>query len=81
MEVVALTPYAVNKSVVRLRREQLDTLPPALASTLPHLPELQIADSGSFAVICRGSVCLPPVRDIDGLRQGIGNQAGSSLAS
>jgi len=53
----AMAKYAVNKSVIRLRREQLDRLPPALAETLPHLP----ASEGSFAVVCRGNTCLPPV--------------------
>jgi hypothetical protein len=68
MEAVALAPYAVNKSVVRLRRDQIDVLPPALAETLPHLPELQMAGGGSFAVVCRGNVCLPPVRDVEEIK-------------
>jgi hypothetical protein len=34
----AMAKYAVNKSVVRLRRGQLGALPPALAETLPFLP-------------------------------------------
>jgi len=53
----AMARYAVNKSVVRLRREQLDRLPPALAETLPFLP----VSEGSVAVVCRGNTCLPPV--------------------
>ncbi len=53
----AMAKYAVNKSVVRLRREQLGSLPPALAETLPFLPSVE----GSVAVVCRGNVCLPPV--------------------
>jgi len=53
----AMAKYAVNKSVIRLRKEQLDRLPPALAETLPHLP----ASQGSVAVVCRGNTCLPPV--------------------
>ena len=53
----AMARYAVNKSVVRLRKEQLDRLPPALAETLPHLPAFE----GSVAVVCRGNTCLPPV--------------------
>ena len=55
--------YTVNKSVVRLRREQLDALPPALAPTLPHFP----AAGGSIAVVCRGQTCLPPTGDPDEL--------------
>jgi uncharacterized protein YyaL (SSP411 family) len=54
---IAMAKYAVNKSVVRLRREQLGRLPPALAETLPFLPEVE----GSVAVVCRGNTCLPPV--------------------
>jgi uncharacterized protein len=63
LEAVALARYAVNKSVVRLRKEQLSALPPALAETLPHLPGID----GSVAVICTGKGCLPPVRTVDEL--------------
>ena len=64
---LAATGWAVNKSVLRLSREQVNagTLPPALAETLPHLP--QLAEGRSFAVICRGASCLPPVTDPDAL--------------
>ena len=58
--------FQVNKSVLRLRREHLASLPPALARTLPHLPGVQ---AGSLAVICRGNVCLPPVDDPRRLRE------------
>ncbi len=63
LEVIALAGYAVNKSVIRLRHDQLATLPPALAQTLPHLPEAQ----GAFALVCSGSTCQPPVTGADGL--------------
>jgi uncharacterized protein YyaL (SSP411 family) len=65
LEAVALARYAVNKSVIRLRRDQLGALPPALAETLPHLPGLQ--GEGSFAVVCSGKGCLPPVANVDEL--------------
>jgi uncharacterized protein len=68
LEGVALRPFAVNKSVVRLRREDFGSLPPALAETLPGLPEVD----GSFAMVCRGNVCLPPVIDVDGLVAALG---------
>ncbi len=68
LEAVALARYAVNKSVVRLCREQLAALPPSLAETLPHLPVLQEAGVGSFAIVCSGNICLPPATDVDGLR-------------
>ena len=57
--------YAVNKSVIRLRRDQLNELPPTLAETLPHLPGLK--SGGSFAVVCNGNGCLPPVSTVDEL--------------
>ena len=67
LEAVGLARYAVNKSVIRFRREQLSSLPPSLAETLPHLPDLKDASSGSFAVVCSGKGCLPPVRTVDEL--------------
>ncbi len=63
LEKAALARYAVNKSVIRLRT--LGELPPALAETLPHLP----AASGSFAVVCSGRGCQPPVEDADKLAE------------
>ncbi|HEY0263610.1 MAG TPA: thioredoxin domain-containing protein, partial [Granulicella sp.] len=52
-----LSRFAVNLSVVRLSPGQLSALPPALAETLPYLP----AQPGSFAVVCSGNTCQPPV--------------------
>jgi hypothetical protein len=43
--------------VIQLRREQLQTLPPALKETLPHAP----AGEMSFALVCKGNSCLPPI--------------------
>ena len=65
LEAVALARYAVNKSVIRLKRDQLEGLPRALAETVPHLPGLK--EEGSFAVVCNGKGCLPPVSTVDGL--------------
>jgi uncharacterized protein YyaL (SSP411 family) len=58
---LATARWRVNKSVLRLHREQVtaEALPPVLAETLPHLP--QLAGHQSFAVVCRGASCLPPV--------------------
>ena len=44
----------VNKSVVRLRREHLETLPPALEETLPNVQ----SNEASFALVCRGNILL-----------------------
>ena len=64
----AMVEYAVNKSVVRLRWEQLRALPPALAETLPHVP----LDAGSVAVVCMGMRCLPPVSAVEELVAALG---------
>ena len=57
----ATVRYAVNKTVLRLPRGVVEsgTLPPMLAETLPHLPELH--ETRSFAVVCSGTTCQPPV--------------------
>ncbi len=57
---VANARYAVNKTVIGLRPEQVSAkaLPPILAETLPNLP--QLAARGAFAQVCRGTSCLPP---------------------
>jgi len=63
LAVTAMARYAVNKSVIRLRREQLSALPPALAETLPHLS----TGDGTVAVVCRGNSCLPPIDSVERL--------------
>jgi uncharacterized protein YyaL (SSP411 family) len=65
LEAVALARFAVNKSVVRLRRDQLGALPPALAQTLPFLPKME----GSFAVVCSGNSCQAPVNGVEELME------------
>ncbi|SEC55418.1 thioredoxin domain-containing protein [Terriglobus roseus] len=59
LEMVALARFAVNKTVIRIARTQLGSLPPALAETLPHLPESDEA----VALVCSGVTCQPPIRD------------------
>jgi uncharacterized protein YyaL (SSP411 family) len=71
LEAVAMARYAVNKSVIRLRQDQLsaEMLPPSLAETLPHLPNIR--SGRSCAVVCSGNSCLPPVYDFDQLMQAL----------
>lgn len=59
--VAAMARYAVNKTVLRFPRATIaeGSLPALLAETLPHLPEL--ASGKSFAVVCTGTSCQPPV--------------------
>ena len=54
LAVIATARYAVNKTVLRFPRSavKVEMLPPSLAETLPHLPEL--GDGRSFAVVCSG---------------------------
>ena len=60
---IATARYAVNKQVMVLRPEQVtaENLPPVLAETLPHLPDL--GSEGAFAAVCKGTSCQPPTRD------------------
>ncbi|HEY0760496.1 MAG TPA: thioredoxin domain-containing protein [Acidisarcina sp.] len=71
LEVAALAGFAVNKSVIRLTRAQVSggEVPPSLAETLPHLPEMRSDVSGSraFALVCKGKSCLPAVNDSEQL--------------
>jgi len=65
MEAIALARYAVNKSVIRLRTEQLNDLPPSLLMTLPNLPD--VLSGETVAVLCSGTTCKPPVRTAEDL--------------
>jgi uncharacterized protein YyaL (SSP411 family) len=71
LSAVATARYAVNKQVIQLRPNQvtLGNLPPALAETLPHLPELKAG--AAFAVVCKGNTCLPPASDAEKLLEAI----------
>jgi uncharacterized protein len=62
---IANARYAVNKAVILFRQEQIQAahLPPLLAETLPHLPRLD----RPFALVCRGTSCLPPATTADAL--------------
>ena len=66
--VTSMARFMVNKSVIQLQREQLQTLPPALAETLPHAP----AEDAAFAMVCRGNSCLPPIVKDEELEAALG---------
>jgi uncharacterized protein YyaL (SSP411 family) len=63
LEASANAAFAFNKNVIRLTANQAiaANLPPALASTIPHLPELK--SGKAFAVVCSGFTCQPPIED------------------
>jgi uncharacterized protein len=68
---VATAAFAFNKSVLRLTANQAvaGNLPPALAATIPNLPGLNSGES--FAVLCSGFACQPPVKDAGELRSAL----------
>ncbi|MGI4854354.1 MAG: thioredoxin domain-containing protein [Janthinobacterium lividum] len=59
LQAAALQGFRVHQTVIRLRRSQLKSLPPALVDTLPNLPQ----DEGALVLVCVGSACQPPIRD------------------
>ena len=67
----ATAVFAFNKAVLRLTTNQAvpGNLPPALAATLPNLPELR--SGKAFAVLCSGFSCQPPIKDAAELRRAL----------
>jgi uncharacterized protein YyaL (SSP411 family) len=63
LESAAVAPLAFTKTALRLSANQAvaENLPPSLALTIPNLPPLQ--SGKSFAVLCSGSRCRPPIFD------------------
>jgi uncharacterized protein YyaL (SSP411 family) len=68
---VATAGFAFNKTTLRLATNQAvaENLPPALAETIPQLPQLR--SGKSFAVLCSGSACQPPVTDAAELQRSL----------
>jgi len=71
LQSAALASFAFTKTTLRLAANQAvaQNLPPALASTIPNLP--QIHSGKSFAVLCSGSACQPPVSSAVELRKSL----------
>jgi hypothetical protein len=67
----AVAPFAFNKSTLQLSASQVvaENLPPVLAATIPNLPAL--GSRKSFAVLCSGSACQPPVTRTGELRRAL----------
>jgi uncharacterized protein YyaL (SSP411 family) len=73
----AVRPLGLSTAVLRLDADKVvaQNLPPALAETLPNLPQLgegrssdgQSIDGRSFAVVCLGFACQPPIFDVQEL--------------
>jgi len=57
----AIAPFAFHKTVLQMAADQAvpQNLPPVLAATIPNLPQLNAGQS--FALLCSGTSCQPPV--------------------
>jgi len=67
LEELALSSFAVSKTVMRLNPSQLvkKGLPEALAEILLHVP--RPAGAPAWALVCRHRTCLPPITDASAL--------------
>jgi hypothetical protein len=68
----AVRPLGLNTAVLHLDADKAvaQNLPPALAETIPNLPAL--GGGRSFAVVCMGFACQPPIFNADDLARAIG---------
>jgi hypothetical protein len=66
---MALSPYSIAKSVLTFDPDHVvePNLPPALAQTIPNLPGTKM--NKSFAVVCSGLACQPPVTNSKELKR------------
>jgi uncharacterized protein len=74
LERTALQPFAFNKAVIKLTRNEAiaQNLPPALSETIPHAAQLEA--NASVALICSGFTCQPPITDPEQLVRTISAQ-------
>jgi hypothetical protein len=81
----AVRPLGLSTAVLRLDADKAvaQNLPPALAETIPNLPQLgggrafdgRSFDGRSFAVVCSGFACQPPIFDAEELARTLASQA------
>jgi uncharacterized protein YyaL (SSP411 family) len=71
MEQLALTRFAVNKTVMRIDPHRLVAggVPEALAEMLLQLPPP--AGAEAWAIVCRGRTCLPPITSAESLLEAL----------
>jgi uncharacterized protein YyaL (SSP411 family) len=71
----AVRPLGLSMAVLRLDADKAvaQNLPPALARTIPNLPAL--GGGRSFAVVCSGLACQPPIFDAQELGRALGSRA------
>jgi len=85
----AVRPLGLSTAVLRLDADKAvePNLPPALAETIPNLPQLgggrasdgrsfdgRLSDGRSFAVVCSGFACQPPIFDAQELARVLGSR-------
>jgi len=81
----AVGPLGLSTAVLRLDADKVvaQNLPPALAETIPNLPALgggraydgRAYDGRSFAVVCSGFACQPPIFDVQELARALSPQS------
>ena len=71
----AALPLSLSTAVICLNSDNVvaQNLPPALAETIPLLPALR--EGRSFAVVCSGFACQPPVFDVPELVRILGSSS------
>ena len=71
----AVRPLGLSMAVLRVDADKVvaQNLPPALAETIPNLPAL--GGGRSFAVVCSGFACQPPIFDAEELARSLGSRA------
>jgi hypothetical protein len=71
----AVGPLGLSTAVVRLDADKVvaQNLPPALAETIPNLPAF--GGGRSFAVVCSGFTCQPPIFDAEELARALGRSS------
>jgi uncharacterized protein YyaL (SSP411 family) len=74
----ALRQFSLNTAVVRFDADKVvaQNLPPALAETIPHLPAL--GEGQSFAVVCSGFACQPPLVEAKELTHALSSRTRSA---
>ncbi|HEY6302868.1 MAG TPA: thioredoxin domain-containing protein [Terriglobales bacterium] len=75
----AVRPLGLSTAVLRLDADKavVQNLPPALAETISSLPALaggRPSDGRSFAVVCSGFTCQPPIFDAAELARALGSR-------
>jgi len=78
LQSAAVASFAFHKTVLNFAGNEVRTenLPPSLSATIPGLRQLQTGKS--FAVLCAGSSCQPPISDPAELRRALDQALGKN---